>query len=147
MKILKKMIRIDFWQFSWQHWQIFKNLQDRYFMKFPRVLNSDQTNNFRIPCTGEDLTFLKISFWSLFWNFFFGTLVFLMIGLCFLFCKRGWSKELYCGNLSFHVSYEIYFNENKIRIIFAIFLSRVNWGKTSLDCSSWFFCFAFFLLN
>ena len=86
-------------------------------MKFPRVPNLDQTNNFRIPCTGEDPTFLKISFWSLSYIIFFGTLGFLVIGLSFFF-KRGWCKELYCGNLSFHVSYEIYLSEYNIRIIF-----------------------------
>ena len=126
MKILKKIIRIDFWQFSWQHWQIFKNLQDRHFMKFPRVPNSDQTNNFRIPCTGEDLTFLKISFWSLFWKKKNWHLSVFEDWTYFFFCKKGWRKELHCGNLSFHVSYEIYFSENTIRIIFTIFLS-ISW--------------------
>ena len=71
-----------------QHWQIFKNLQDRHFMKFSAVPNSDQSNNFRIPFTGEDLTFLFILFWSLFWIkkltllcFWWLDLVFFQVGL------------------------------------------------------------------
>ena len=43
-----------------------KNLQDRHFMKFPEVPNSDQTNNFRIPCTGGDLIIArsKMDLWG-----------------------------------------------------------------------------------
>ena len=58
-KILKKIIRIDFWHFSWQHWQIFKILQIWVFVKYFKVPSSEQRKKANFIFYGYTAYFLE----------------------------------------------------------------------------------------